>query len=114
MAGAQNGIMGDADFEFNVPQTEVNDDDLLEIQKAAKFSKTREYKRLKDHMEERIAFYQQFLPDGRALTETDPANRDSMWVASNAIIGELRGVMAVYEQADEVLKEAARVRRQRA
>lgn len=100
---SQNGIMGDDNFGIDLPRT-VLKDDLDKEKKMAKFSKTAEYKVLKDHIEGRISFYQSFLPDGRALTEVDAAERANQWVIANAITGEFKAILAAYETAAETVK----------
>lgn len=111
MAGPQNGLIGDEDFGMSMPQSDISPDALKEVEHAVKFSKSREYKQLKGHMENRIAYYQSYLPDGRPVATVPTKELESMWVAANVIIGELKQIIAVYEQANDALKEATGVRR---
>jgi hypothetical protein len=111
MPGPQNGIMGDEDYGLELPQSDVNSEDLREVEKLAKFSKSKEYKRLKEHFDDRISYFQSYLPDGRPVASVPKAELEGMWVAANVIIGEFKSVMAIYEQAEEAIKEARSVRR---
>lgn len=108
--GAANAVMGDegTNFGMDIPVTQPAQAQLDGEKRMAKFSKTKEYKVLKDYMLARIDFYQKYLPDGRALTDTDKETRESMWIAANAIIGEFKSVMAAYEQAEVTVKNASK------
>lgn len=99
--GAQNGIVGD-DFGVTIPETQVAEDALIEEKKAAKYSRSHEYKKLKAHWEERIKYYQTFLPDGRPVVGLDKVD-PNMWVVANTIIAELQNVMNYYEDASEIV-----------
>jgi shikimate kinase len=100
---AQHGLIGD-NYGIDLPSVEVDKDELDEEKRMARFSKSKEYKKLKQIMESRIEFYQKALPDGRPLTEVDTAERAHMWVVANAVIGEFKMVLAAYEDANEVVK----------
>lgn len=108
--GAANAVMGDSEpnFGMDIPVTQPDHSAIDAEKKMAKFSKTKEYKVLKDYMLSRIDFYQKYLPDGRALSDVSPENRDSMWIAANAIIGEFKSVIAAYEQAETTVKTAVK------
>lgn len=103
--GPQNGIMGDA-HPTELPQAVQTDDQLKEERAMASFTKTEEFKRLKDHLEQRIAYYQQFLPDGTPVVGTDLKKAQEMWVPANIIIQEMRAILGSYELAKEVVTEA--------
>lgn len=106
--GAQNGLVGD-DFGTLLPETQIDQEQLATEKNMAKFSRTGEYQKLKSHLESRIRFYQQHLPDGRPLPEAaDAQQRGNMWLIANAIIGEFTAVLATYEQASAVVEEAAK------
>lgn len=106
--GPQHGIMGDDNFGVDLPQMDVLDEQLADDQKKARFSKTAEFKELKDYVEGRVKFYQSVLPDGRPLTAVSKEDRDSMWIAANCIIGELNLIVDKYESAAQNVKEAAK------
>lgn len=101
---AENGIIGN-NSGIDLPLTQIDERLLDDERKMAKFSKTDEFKRLKEHLDERINFYQTFLPDGRPLNSDVKAEN---WVIANAIIGELKGIILAYEQANQVVKDAIR------
>lgn len=83
-------------------------EELKEEKQMAKFAKTQEFKRLKEHFQGRIDYYQQYLPDGRLLTEVSKEERQDMWVVANVIIAEYKLVIATYEQAAEIVKDVSR------
>jgi hypothetical protein len=104
MAGV-NGIIGD-DFNTELPQTEVDDTQFNEMKKTARFIKTQEYKDLKAHFDARVEFYQQYLPNGKAIgAQEDTEKMGRMWMVANVIIGELKAVLLAYEQAAEYVKD---------
>lgn len=103
--GPQNGVVGD-DYGTSLPETRMIEEALVEEQNMAKFSQSAEFKRLKDFMEARINHYQKYLPDGRALTEVEEAERGRQWVIACAIVGEFQAVLNEYEQANQAVKGA--------
>jgi hypothetical protein len=120
-SGPQNAVMGEQDLPTNLPETKVPDEVLAEEKKLAKYSQTAEFKRLKDFMENRIKFYQRYLPNG-SLVEGDP--KDPMmkvtlptgispemmnvyWMAACLVTKEFENVLAEYAQAAEVVKDNA-------
>lgn len=106
---AQNGIIGDDSYGIDLPETQVDEQTINEQQAAARFSKTKEYKALKEHLQSRMKFYQTYLPDGRpAVSETDLEKQKHMWTIANTIIGEFQAVIDAYEQAAEYAKEHSR------
>jgi len=104
----QQGIIGDS-YPTELPVTNVPEQDLTEEKKMAKFSKTREFKRLKTHMEERIAYYQTFLPSGKSVLEAeDVVKLGQNWLVAQAIVTELQAIIDAYELANETVKNAQR------
>jgi hypothetical protein len=101
--GPQNTVIGDS-FGIDLPETVVETNDLVEEKQMAKFSRTKEFKRLKEQMERRIQFYQGCLPDGRPLTDVNAAERAQQWVIANVVIGEFQMLINMYEEAAEVTK----------
>lgn len=105
--GPANAAVGDMGDPARVPQTEVPEEILEEEKKLARFSKTAEYKRLQSFMEDRIKFYQGFLPNGTPVKE---ANENSLgeavvnWKVANIVISEFQGVLDAYERAKETVK----------
>lgn len=98
----QNAIIGDIQ-STELPESTPDEDSLNEEKKMARFSKTSEFKRIEQHFKERILFYQKFLPDGRPVASVPAKDLDGMWIAANAIIGELQGVLDGYELAAEAV-----------
>lgn len=100
----QNGIQDESGF---APlQTQVDEDQLKVERAMAKFAQHPEFKRIKQHFEERKIFYRTYLPDGRALTDVSNEERGQMWLVANAIIGELDSILTSYELASEAVKSA--------
>ncbi len=105
--GPQNALMGE-DYGTDLPVTSLPERDLSAERNAAKFSKTAEFKRLKNHLEERIDYYQNFLPDGRSTLLVDTADLAVEWKVANSVIAELRMIIRFYENANEVVADAAK------
>lgn len=104
MAGPQNAIIGD-DFGTDIPVTNVDDQQLNDEKKAAKYSRSAEYKKLQEHMQARIDFYQKYLPDGSPVG-TKPISIED-WKVANAVIAELSAVLNYYKTANDVVKSNA-------
>ncbi len=105
--GAQNGIIGDQAFEsLEVPETQPDNQFLAEDKKMAKFTRTAEYKRQKRWAEDKIRFYQQYLPDGRDISSVPIAEIGTKWVQANEIIKTLNEFLNSYEGAVVSVKEA--------
>lgn len=115
---SQNAIIGDQDNPFEAPETVVEQQDLTEERKMAKYSRTAEFKRLKEFMEARIKFYQHYLPDG-SLVQGDPKQGGPLnvqteptsvanWVAACVIISEFQNILAEYDQAAKVVSESSK------
>ena len=105
--GPQNGIMGNDAFGTELPQTQTPDDAFNEVVNTAKFSKTKEFQELKKYFESRMDFYKAYLPDGKPVIATglDMSEVGYMWVIANAVIGEFKAVIDVYEQAAQTVKD---------
>lgn len=99
-----NGIIGD-NTGVDLPQMEPEADTLAEEKKMAKYSRSAEFGRIKQFCEERIAFYQTSLPDGRDVrTGSLPTPQD--WVVANAIIAEFQALLNSYQIASDAVKDA--------
>lgn len=104
--GPQNVILGD---EVSLPETQVPEQLLNEEKLLARFSKTKEFKRLKDYLEARITFFQNHFPDGTPLAkETDHQKVVDYWRAANIVVGEFKALLEVYENANQVVNDARR------
>lgn len=98
----QHGIIGE-DFGTELPVTNQDEAILLEEQKLARFSKTKEYRRLKEHLEQRIEYYQTYLPTGESVAGANPEKLGLNWAVANAIIAEFNAVISAYEGAREAV-----------
>lgn len=111
--GPKNGIMGD-DFGTELPQMQLDDSQVAELQKSVRFSKTKEFQELRDYVTRRIDFYTKFLPDGtNVLTEKNDSELGMMWRSANIVIGELNAMLAQYDNAAQVVKDYAASQRKR-
>lgn len=104
---SQNGIEVGGSYGTDLPQTQVAEADLSYERNAAKFSKTKEYQALKEHLEQRILYYQTFLPNGTIVTGTDVAQLGQNWLVASAIIAEFNAVLGAYEQARQAVEDAS-------
>lgn len=101
--------MGDDGFGLDVPETQPVEGADQDIKDAASFTKTKDYKNLKEHMDSRIAYYQTYLPDGRPVQNAPDFDRiGPMWIAANVVIGEFKAVLGAYEQAAAIIAEENR------
>ncbi len=98
-----NGIIGDT-YGTDLPQMQVDEATLVDERKRAKFTRTAEFQRIKEHCEERISFYQTCLPNGAEIgLDVAPSTED--WRVANRVIGELKLLMNMYETAKEAVDE---------
>lgn len=101
-----NAILGDADSGIDLPQAMPQEDMLIEEKKMARYSRTAEFKRIRQHCEERIDFYQTKLPNGAEIgLDVVPSIED--WRVANRVIGEFTLLMNMYEQAATAVEEAS-------
>lgn len=101
-----NILMGDADLGTGLPEMQLDQKELVEEKKMARYSKTAEFKRIQLHCQERIAFYQTHLPNGAEIgLDVVPSTED--WRVANRVIGEFKLLMNMYETAAEVVEEAS-------
>jgi hypothetical protein len=100
----ENVLMGDMSNGIDLPQAEIEELDLTDEKKMAKYSKSAEFKRIQEHCQERIEFYQTKLPNGAEIgLDVAPSTED--WRVANRVIGELRLLMNMYETAAQIVKE---------
>ena len=102
--GPKHAILGDI-TGVDLPQMAPNAQDLSEEKNMARYSKSKEFKRIKEWCEGRIAFYQNFYPDGREISDKLPSPEE--WVIANTVIKELTALMNGYVLAEEIVKEVA-------
>ncbi len=106
--GAQNAVVGDVADISELPQTKVQDQDLQNEKNMAKFSKTKEFKLLKDHIEARIKFFQTQMPDGTPTVTKPVEELVAHWKVANLVIGEFQAILDAYENAQNVVNDARR------
>lgn len=99
---AANAVMGDDNFGTDLPQTVLDEAEVTEVKSMASFAHSKEYDRITEFFESRVAYYQAYAPDGRDVKSVPPAELRDMWLVSNAIIGELKYIMATYANAKEI------------
>lgn len=98
-----NVIMGES-TGIELPQMQQSDEDLSTEKNIAKFSKTKEWKNLKEHIESRKLFYQQYLPNGTEVgLDVVPSPED--WRVANRVIGELNLLINTYEGVKEAVDD---------
>lgn len=102
----ENTIIGD-NFGTDLPKTQVDETLLNNEKKLARYSKTKEYQALKQYLEDRIEFYKTFLPNGDDVRFEASPEAGIKWTIANNIINEFRTIINRYEQAREIVKNAA-------
>lgn len=103
-----NGLIGDIQ-STELPQAPVaqQEEAITELKKKAKYSRSKEFAELKEHMEARIKFYQNFLPNGIPIATLPQKDASQHWPLANIVIAELQQVIDMYQNADEELKAIA-------
>ena len=109
MSGPQNAVIGEDD-PTTLPVSKVDEAELIEEKKLARYSQTAEFKRLREFLEARIKFFQNYLPDGRPVKDINlPSDAMAVnWKAANIVVGEFKGLLSEYDNAREVVKEFER------
>lgn len=106
--GPANGVMGDS---TDLPVTTVPEIQLIEEKNLARFSKSKEFKKLKEYLEARIRFFQSYLPDGKEVRFQAPDGESvQKWLLANNIIAEFQAVINIYENASEVVQAAEKLK----
>lgn len=99
----ENGIMGDA-MSIDLPKMEIDERNLNEEKNMARYSKSKEFKKIRDHCNSRIDFYQTYLPNGAEIgLDIIPSTED--WRVANRVIGELKLLMNMYDVATDAVEE---------
>lgn len=101
MSGPQNAIVGDLDEPTQIPETEVDLETLGEVKKMAKYSKTAEFKRLEQYIQDRISFFSRHFPNGTPIDQIPKEERDGYWVAACIITREFQSIIDEYSRARE-------------
>lgn len=99
--------MGDIPNSIDLPQTpkEAKTEALREIAKKAKYSRSKEFQELKASMEERIKFYQSYLPGGTPIVNIEESERGKYWAIADIVIAELQAVIDMYDGAQKLMEE---------
>lgn len=105
--GPQNGLVGD-EFGMDIPVSEVPQDQLVDVTKRARFSKSKEFAKLKEHLTDRIEYYQSFLPGNVPVIQISDDERGKYWAVADVVINEFRAVIDAYEGAEKELADARR------
>jgi hypothetical protein len=106
MTGAQNAVLGDQDLPLELPQSSADADGRAEERQMAKYSESEEYRRIKDHLQDRIKFFQKYFPGGQPVKVLPVAEREAYWVAACVITDELQSIINDYDQIREGVKKA--------
>lgn len=104
---ANDVIQGDS-FGTELPTTKVDEQALDDEKKMARYSKTAEYQRLKEFLENRVKFFQNYLPGGQRVQDVPAEERAAYWQAACVIVSELRNILDEYERAREAVEDAGR------
>lgn len=106
MGDSENAIIGDQ-YPVELPDTAIDEVSLDNEKRLARFSKTKEFKRLKEAIEAKIAFYKTWLPSGEHITDPKFSMEElgRRWMVASAVIAELQSIIDAYEQANEVVKD---------
>lgn len=103
-----NVLIGDTSMGIDLPEATPDEADLREEKKMAKYSKTEEFKRIREYCQSRIDFYQTKLPNGTEVgLEVAPSPED--WRVANRVIGEFKLLMNIYQTAAEAVKKSHEV-----
>lgn len=104
------GIIGDQDFGTELPMMQVDETEMAVEKNMAKFSRTKEFKALREHLEQRISYYQMFLPDGKIVGTGVAGTKiptPEEWTIANVIISEFKAIIATYESASQAVRDAS-------
>lgn len=108
MSGAKNAIVGDQDLPTALPETVVPESVLTLEKSMAKYSKSAEFKRLKEFMEARIEFYQRYFPSGQRVQDIPEGERAVYWQAACIVVSEFENILADYAQARAAVEDNGR------
>lgn len=97
--GPTNAVMGNDSYGTELPRAQVDPEQLAIEQRMAKYSKSDEFKKLKEHLEGRINFFQQHLPNGASIEDLPIEEIGPRWIAANIVIKELKSIIGAYENA---------------
>ena len=96
--------MGDVSG-IELPKMGLDEKQLMEEKQMAKYAQSAEFKRVVEHFQERIKFYQTYLPDGRPIATAPQEDLEKMWVIANIVIAEFNQVIDMYKYALEAVQD---------
>lgn len=103
-----NVLLGDlSQFEPPVKSDDEVNQEVAELRKKAKYNRSKEFGELKEYMQQRIDFYQKYLPDGRAIATISQEDASRNWPIASIVIAELQLVIDSYQDAEEQFKNIA-------
>jgi hypothetical protein len=83
---------------IDLPVQKIDQESKDEEMRIAQFLDKPEWKKLKEHFESRITFYQTQLPNGQPIGDVSMEELAKRWAVSNGIIMELQAVLSTYEE----------------
>lgn len=107
--GPQNALIGDDNYGTTLPETQLApQQDISAERKMARFSKTAEFKKLKQVLEARMDHYRQFAPGTNYIGYRDLPNSERGYrsLVADIVIEEFQGLINAYEQAIQIVNEA--------
>lgn len=99
-----NGLIGDNN-PIDLPQKPVDDEAIAELRHKAKYTRSKEYKDLREKAQVRIDFYKKFLPNGQLIGTASREEMQGKWELANLLIAEFEQLFGEHEIAEEILKE---------
>lgn len=119
--GPRHAIVGDdaVNYDLAMPRTDTLTTDISREVNMAKFSKSVEFKALKETILQRIAYHRKYSPGSQGETAfRDMPNEERGWrsLAADLVIEELQMIITAYETANQVVNDVkkAEVQRRRA
>jgi hypothetical protein len=109
---ANEVIQGDSS-PTELPRTQVSEELLIQEKNRAKYSKSKEFKDIREYWEARKEFFKTYTPGGAEIRFQVP-NDDiaQMWLLANNMINEIDVFLSTYVNAAEVVKKVDDVRRE--
>lgn len=98
----QNGIIGDI-TGADLPEMVIDEKELTDEKKMARYSKTAEFKRIQEWCQLKIAQHQSYLPGNIPITAISDEERGKYWAVADMVITDLTELMNMYEIAAEVV-----------
>lgn len=104
--GPQN-VIPDDNFGLELPTSQIDQPQLDEEVRKARYSKTKEFKEIKQYWEDRRSFFQSYTPGGAEIRFQIPdENVAQQWVLANNMINEIDAFLSRYSDAAKAVKDA--------